>query len=132
MDKNIKLVRVVGEFHFIDEWSGQSGFLKAATLEHGEEGAKMGADQIVWTKQYAVVAHGAKANVSPDRLAALNICGNPDIGEHLFAAKIDAIVPVRGGKVRLTFGSTWELQNGGTDTLPCSWGISGLRLLRRD
>jgi hypothetical protein len=130
--KDVKRVRVVGSFHFIDDWSGQSGYLKASTLEHGESGAKMGETHAVWTRQYAVVPRGAAGSQSPDKVAALNVCGNPDIGEHMFATKVDTFVPVVGGKLKLTFGSTWELQNGGTDTLPCSWGVSGLQLLIRD
>lgn len=132
LGKDVKRVRVVGSFHFIDDWSGQSGYLKTSTLEHGEGGAKMGETHAVWTRQYAVVPRGAAGSQSPDKVAALNVCGNPDIGEHMFATKVDTFVPVVGGKLKLTFGSTWELQNGGTDTLPCSWGVSGLQLLIRD
>lgn len=129
--KDVKRVRVVAYFHFIDDWSGQSGYVKASTLLHGEDGAKMGDAHAVWTRQYAVVPRGASGSAPKDKVAALNVCGNPDIGEHLFSSKVDTYVPVVGGKLKLTFGSTWELQNGGSDSLPCSWGVSGLQLLVR-
>ena len=83
---------------------------------------------VVWARQYSITPRGPDS-MTKTKMASLNVCGNPEIGEHLFANKIDVVVPVVRGKIQLIFGSTWELQN--TGKIPCSWGISGLKFLVR-
>ena len=127
--------RVVADFHFIDSWTGQSAFLKYASPKAiaaaaGAAEPEFEDDQVAWTRQYSVTPRGPES-MTKAKLGAVNVCGDPAVGEHLFAAHVDTLVPIVDGKVRLTFGTTWELQNGGVDTLPCSWGVSGLKLLVR-
>jgi hypothetical protein len=119
-DTNMETVRVVGNYHFIDNWSGQSGFLKTEDPTDGQT--------VVWAKQYSITPRGSDS-ITKKKLASLNVCGDPTIGEHSFSNKIDVVVPVVDGKLTLIFGSTWELQNEGK--IPCAWGISGLKFLAR-
>ena len=67
LGKDVSRARVTAHFHFIDDWSGQSGYLKTSTLEHGEDGAKMGKSHTVWTRQYAVVPRELLAASLPKR-----------------------------------------------------------------
>ena len=129
-DVSIAAVRIVGNFHFMDNWSGQSGFMKIVAAKDSTESRNdaTGEQQVVWAKQYAIAPRGSES-ITKKKLSSLNLCGDPTIGEHLFSNKIDVVVPVANGRVTLVFGSTWELQNEGK--LPCSWGISGLKLLAR-
>jgi hypothetical protein len=127
-DENIKKVRVVGNYHFIDNWSGQSGFVKMVNplLKDNENPAA--SEEVIWAKQYSITPRGSES-ITKKKLASLNLCGDPGIGEHSFSNKVDVIVPVINGKVQLIVGSTWELQNEGK--IPCSWGVSGLQFLAR-
>lgn len=125
-DDSVKHVRILVNFHFIDNWSGQSGFMKVASLP--TQGEDFNAPEVVWAKQYSVAPRGPDSMVK-SKLASLNVCGDVTVGEHMFANKIDVLVPVVRGKIQVTFGSTWELQEVGK--LPCSWGISGLKFLSR-
>ena len=129
-DPSIKHVRILSNFHFIDNWSGQSGFMKVASLNPSEamDETEYTTPGVVWARQYSITPRGPDS-MTKTKMASLNVCGNPEIGEHLFANKIDVVVPVVRGKIQLIFGSTWELQN--TGKIPCSWGISGLKFLVR-
>jgi len=100
--------------------------MKVASLS--TQGDEFNAPDVAWTKQYSLTPRGPDS-MTKTKMASLNVCGDSAVGEHMFANKVDVVVPVVKGKVQVTFGSTWELQNAGK--IPCSWGISGLKFLVR-
>jgi hypothetical protein len=100
-----KKVRITATFHFIDAWTGESGYLKA---DIGRDKAL----EYIWTDNYD---HTLTKK-------AINICG-AKYGEGKFASPIDVVIPHIDDTLTLAFGSTLELD-------PCeeSWGISNLSI----
>jgi len=103
-------VRVVGTYHFIDRWIGETGYLK---LDIGQARAPV----VVWTEQHS--QEMSKNGVS--------LCGQSATPEGKFSALIDLVVPHTLDSIRLDFGSTMS------DSDPCdeSWGVSGLEIYVR-
>lgn len=99
-------VKIVANYHFIDAWIGETGYLKA--LIEGE-------NQYVWTEGYKAGQAGT----------GKNLCGaHHDEGK--FFAGIEVVLPHTEDKLELTFGATLEED-------PCdeSWGVSGLQIYTR-
>lgn len=98
-----EMVRVRALFYFIDEWRGETGYLKL-------EG------EYVWTHTYDL------NNVKE----AENICGATDKWEGKFGESIDVRFAHSEEALRAAFGSTLDDQ-------PCekSWGISGFEVYVR-
>eukprot|EP00299_Pterocystis_sp_00344_P015011 c7478_g1_i1.p1 GENE.c7478_g1_i1~~c7478_g1_i1.p1 ORF type:complete len:278 (-),score=49.04 c7478_g1_i1:102-935(-) len=95
-------IRVKANFHFIDDWAGETAFAK---LER----------QVVWTD-----IHDQMASKN-----GINICGAP-AAESKFAVPIDVVIPHRSSSLTVSFGST--LSRG---PLEASWAISDLQLFVR-
>lgn len=97
-------VRLRAVWHLIDEWRGETAYVKIGTSDLLNQ---------VWTLTYDVTS--AK---SP-----LNVCGESSIGEAKFATAIDIQYPHSSSELKLVFGTNLEEQ-------PCekSWGISGLEI----
>jgi len=102
-----KQLRIVGTYHFIDRWVGESGYLK---LNVGKDGKPV----VVWSEQHTqeLAKHG------------LSLCGQSETPEGKFSALIDVQVPHSQDSIEVSFGSTME------DSDPCdeSWGVSGLEI----
>lgn len=106
-----KQLRVVANYHFIDRWIGESGYLK---LNIGQGGGAVP----VWSEQHtqAEAKHG------------LSLCGQEATPEGKFSVPIDISVPHHEDSVAVTVGSTMDSSD------PCdeSWGISGFELWTRN
>jgi hypothetical protein len=99
-------VKIVGNFHFIDAWIGETGYLKVKV---------QGQQQYVWTEGY-------KAGQAGD---GKNLCGAHH-AEGKFFAGIEIVVPHSDDSLEITFGATLEED-------PCdeSWGVSALQIFTR-
>lgn len=100
-------LRLIANFHCIDEWHGETGYLAIGTTSIMNK---------VWSTKYDI----NNAN------KPINICGDSDKGEAQFSNLIDVMIPHDSSSVIVAFGSSLEEQ-------PCekSWGISGLQLYIR-
>lgn len=106
-----KQLRVVANFHFIDHWIGEAGYMK---LNVGSGWQPV----IVWSEQH-------DESLSRN---GINLCGRSSTPEGKFSAPIDVTVAHQQDSVQISFGSTME------DCDPCdeSWGISGLEVYTRN
>lgn len=100
-------LRLKANFHCIDEWHGETGYLS------------IGRNDLifkVWSTKYDI----------NNAIQPINICGDNDKGEGQFSNLIDVTIPHSSSSVIIVFGSTLEEQ-------PCekSWGVSGLQLYIR-
>ena len=100
-------VRLVGSLHFIDEWRGETAYIKLGTTEE---------NFYVWTKTYDT------NNV----VEAENLCGKAEVVEGVFGQSFDVKIKHDASKLLVVFGSTLEEQ-------PCekSWGVSSLQVFLR-
>lgn len=106
-----KRLRIVANFHFIDQWIGESGYMK---LNIGVGGAPI----VVWTEQHS--QEMSKNGIS--------VCGKSETPEGKFAVPIDITIPHHESSIEVEFGSTMD----DSDACDESWGISGLELLVRE
>lgn len=104
------MVRVVANFHFIDRWIGESGYMK---LNIGQDNCPV----VVWSEQHA----------QQESKNGLSLCGQSAVPEGKFASSIDITVPHHLESVQLAFGSTMDAAD------PCdeSWGVSGIEVYVR-
>lgn len=102
-----KELRVKAVYHIIDEWRGETAYLKLGASDDLDT---------VWTVSYDI-----NSSKSPP-----NICGEEDVGEGKFAIPVDIKIAHEDSSVLVSFGSTLEQQ-------PCekSWGISGFQIYIR-
>merc|ERR1711918_96669 len=91
-------LRIVGNFHFIDSWDGETGFAKVN-------------DQIVWADTHDA-ADGK----------GINMCGS-DVADGKFSSKIDVTMPHTESFVKLSFGATLD-QNACEE----SFAVSGVQV----
>lgn len=100
-------VRIVATFHFLDQWEGESGFLRTEVNNNLA---------IVWTDRHTLEA-GA---------SGFNICGSDRYPENKFAALVDVTIAHARDSLTVEFGSTLDEQ-------PCthSYGVSGFQLYIR-
>lgn len=105
-----KQLRVVAQYHFIDRWIGESGYMK---LNIGKGGSLVP----VWTEQHA----------QQESKNGLSLCGQAGTPEGKFSVSIDVTIPHVTDSVMVTFGSTMD------DSDPCdeSWGVSGVEVYVR-
>ncbi|EZG79492.1 hypothetical protein GNI_026140 [Gregarina niphandrodes] len=98
-------IRVVANYHFLDNWTGDTGFLR---INAGKDGSLVH----VWTDSHTAAAKG------------INVCGNPNVPESKFSVPIDITIPHSSSKIKLGFGSTMKTN------IPdeASWGISLVEL----
>lgn len=106
-----KQLRVVANYHFIDRWIGESGYMK---LNIGQGGGQVP----VWSEQHTQTE--AKHGIS--------LCGQADTPEGKFSVPIDVSVPHHEDSVEVTVGSTMDSSD------PCdeSWGVSGFEIWTRN
>ncbi len=69
------ILRIVAVFHFLDNWKGESGYLKVNTGVNDEF-------EYVWVEKYDLSKY-------PD---AYTVCGS-DLGEGRFSSLIDITIP---------------------------------------
>lgn len=100
-------LRIKGTYHFIDQWVGESAYLK---LDVGRDGGPT----VVWSERHS--QDGQKNG--------LNVCGQPGTPEGKFSVPFEVTVPHTATTLAATFGSTMDSQD------PCdeSWGVSGLEV----
>ena len=100
------LVKIIANYHFIDAWIGETGYLKI-DLE--------GEMEYVWTEGYKAGQAGEGKNV----------CGAHH-AEGKFFTGIEVVVPHSESNLKITFGATVEED-------PCdeSWGVSGLQIFTK-
>lgn len=96
-------IRVVATYHFIDAWSGETGFMR---INSGKKGAM----EYVWTSKYDF----------SKSVGGINICG-ADYPEGRFGSKIDLTLRHTTDTVTIGFGSTLD-----QDPYENSYGISNL------
>ena len=99
------ILRIVAVYHFLDNWKGESGFLKINTGAYGEY-------EYIWAEKYDL-------SEFPD---AYNVCGS-DAGEAKFSSFIDITIPHFDDDIALEFGSTLE-----GDPCEKSYGVSSISL----
>jgi len=79
-------VRVVATVHFVDDWQGETAYLKLG-------------DHYVWTDSHEL----------RNSARALNVCGSEKFPETKFSAAIDVVLPATAaGKLDFAFGTTIE------------------------
>ena len=98
-------IRVEVNYHFIDSWDGETGFLQADIGTSGNM-------QYLWTESYSSFV-GEKG---------INVCGGK-WPEGKFSSPIDVSFPHKLNSLTLSFGSTCD-----GDPLDLSYGISLLRI----
>ena len=100
-------IRIVATYHFLDQWEGESGFLRTEVDDRLA---------IVWTDRYTL---GAGA-------VGFNLCGSDRYPENKFASVVDVTVAHSRSSLTVEFGSTLDEQ-------PCthSYGVSGFQLYIR-
>ncbi|EDO07647.1 hypothetical protein BBOV_III000800 [Babesia bovis T2Bo] len=97
-------LRLRANFHFIDQWSGESGYMKVNTSASSPM-------EYVWNEShFQNLGYG------------INICGD-DTPDSKFSVPIDVTLPHSAERFTLEFGSTLE-----GDAIQQSWGISGLEI----
>ncbi|EKX73175.1 conserved hypothetical protein [Theileria equi strain WA] len=98
-----KELRIRATFHFIDQWVGETGYMKLGTPD--------GIMEYVWTDRHF---HKEDFNT--------NICGG-ETGDDKFSVPIDVTVLHNSERFTIAFGSTIV-----GDSDKQSWGISGLEI----
>ncbi|CAK88135.1 unnamed protein product (macronuclear) [Paramecium tetraurelia] len=98
-------VRIVANYHFIDGWGGETGFLRASI-------GRMDGMEYVWTEKYdySKVKNG------------ISVCGSR-YPEGKLTSVIDVSFPHTKDTIKLGFGSTLD-----NDPLENSFGISNLQI----
>ena len=100
-------IRVVANFHFIDGWQGEMGFLK---VDIGRDKNM----EYVWTEKYDYTKSGGDEGI--------NLCGNK-FPENRPSVHIDINIPHSDDSIVLAFGSTLN-----RDPKDASFGVSGLQI----
>ncbi|KAK1444258.1 hypothetical protein BgAZ_101640 [Babesia gibsoni] len=100
-------LRIRANFHFIDQWAGESGYMKL------NASASAPVDY-VWTD-----FHFQKSD------SGVNICGG-DVADSKFSVPIEVTIPHSAERFTIEFGSTLE-----GDAVQQSWGVSGLEIYVR-
>jgi len=95
-------VRIQATVHFIDDWQGETAYLKID-------------NHIVWTD-----SHDQRAS-----RGQFNVCGNKHYPESKFTVPIDVTIPHRGSKLKISFGTTLD------KTAIAQFGLSTLSLSLR-
>ncbi|KAL4481713.1 hypothetical protein ABPG74_007802 [Tetrahymena malaccensis] len=103
-------VRVVAQYHFIDQWMGEVGFMKINS--HLTDNTKQ---EYVWVQKYDTT----KINT----LNPINVCGAP-YPEYQLTFQIDIVVPHNKENIILSFGSTLETE----DPAEASFGVSNIQI----
>lgn len=107
-------VRVKAAFHFIDRWSGESGYLKLNTAQDVTP-------TVVWTEMH---------RQNTESQTAVSMCGSAQVAESKFAAIIDVTVEHTTDIIDMTFGTTLEAE--AVDPCEESWGISSVEVYIRN
>ena len=102
------MIRIQANFHFIDNWNGESGYLK---IDNGKNGEM----NFIWIESYSAF----EGNFG------VNVCGGK-MPEGKFSSPIDVVVNHNSDSIKIAFGSNLEMD-------PCdeSFGISGVRIFVR-
>ena len=102
------MIRIQANFHFIDNWNGESGYLKINNGNNGEM-------NYIWIESYSAF----EGNFG------VNVCGGK-MPEGKFSSPIDVVVRHNKDSVKIAFGANLEMD-------PCdeSFGISGIRIFVR-
>ncbi|CEM20971.1 unnamed protein product [Vitrella brassicaformis CCMP3155] len=103
-------LRIKATFHFIDDWVGESGYMKANI---GSEGGMT----FVWTERHT----------QAETVNGVNLCGDVTASEGKFAVPVDVVLPHNQPTVALAFGSTITQNN----PLHHSWGVSAIEIYVR-
>ncbi|EGR31640.1 hypothetical protein IMG5_105530 [Ichthyophthirius multifiliis] len=99
------MLRITGFFHFIDAWSGETGYIKIIDDQKDNF-------QYVWTQSYDITK-GKNG---------INICGSEYV-EGQLSVQFDFSIPHLKNDVILAFGSTLQ-----GDPFENSFGISNLQI----
>ncbi|CDR96312.1 hypothetical protein, conserved [Babesia bigemina] len=100
-------LRIKASFHFLDQWAGESGYMKLNTSSSAPL-------EYVWTDIHA--EHST---------TGINICGG-ETPDSKFAVPIEVTIPHSSERFTIEFGSTLE-----GDAVQQSWGVSGLEIYVR-
>lgn len=100
-------IRIRANFHFVDGWLGETGFMKASV---GTDGRLV----YIWSDQHA-------QDMAPN---GYDMCGRVEVPEGKFYVPIDAVVPHNSDEFTIAFGSTMDVNN----PSGAFWGISGVEL----
>lgn len=79
---------MVAVYHFLDDWRGESGYLR---VDSGADGER----EYLWVEKYDLSQYPQ----------AYTVCGS-DKGEGKFSTLIDVTVPHRKNQISLEFGAT--------------------------
>ena len=102
------MIRIQANYHFIDNWNGESGYLKINNGNNGEM-------NYIWIESYTAF----EGNYG------INVCGGK-MPEGKFSSPIDVVVNHNSDSLKIAFGSNLEMD-------PCdeSFGISAIRIFVR-
>lgn len=105
---NHSVIRIVASYHFIDAWSGETGFMR---VNNGKDNTM----EYIWTERHDF---SKGANVT-------SICG-AKYPENKLTTGIDVSFPHKGKSVVIGFGSTLD-----QDPFENSFGVSNLQIFLR-
>ena len=83
------MIRIKANDHFIDNWNGESGYMKIGNNEEMN---------FIWTESYSAF-EGNKG---------INICGGK-MNEGKFSSPIDIIIPHKDNYIKIAFGSNLQM-----------------------
>ena len=102
------MIRIQANYHFIDNWNGESGYLKINNGNNGEM-------NYIWIESYTAF----EGNYG------INVCGGK-MPEGKFSSPIDVVVNHNSDSLKIAFGSNLQMD-------PCdeSFGISSIQIFIR-
>ena len=108
-DKLVKhsIIKIQANFHFIDSWKGQIGYMQ---LDTGQDKKA----EYVWTEKYDSIDY--------DRELGVSVCGR-EVPEFKMSSRIDITVDHNADSITVIFGSTLD-----NDPTEASWGISDFKI----
>lgn len=104
-------ITIKATFHFIDQWGGETGFMKMSVGKNGKL-------EYVWTETYD----------ESDYTHTVDVCGS-EVGEGRFSAPIEVSMPHTADVVTVAFGSTLSLA---PDASPGHYGVSSVEVYVRN
>lgn len=110
-------IRITGNFHFIDDWEGETAFMMTGSFNKGVNCSSV---QYSWTHSYD----------SREVSSAVNVCGGKT-GEGRFAVPFDVSIPHSEDSLDLVFGTTLAGKGKFDSASSAFWGVSGINIYLR-
>lgn len=114
-------MRVQARVHFIDDWQGESVWLKLD-------------GQTVWIKEHKwcnqlieTMCRPRRDDDAEDQGFTLNVCGDPNFPDQL-SVQVDGTVTHSSDELKVTFGSNVREGEGEDSSRVATWGVDDVRV----